>query len=94
MTARPAPTVSVILPAALVALFQGCEPELTVDAASVGAAIEALDASWPGLRDRLCSSSRSLRPHIRVFVGGQLAGLDTILRAGDELFIATAISGG
>lgn len=82
------------LPAALVALFPGCPDRHVVEAETVGAAIAAVDRVWPGLRDRLCDSSLSVRRHIRIFVAGEHAGLDTKLAAGDEVFVLTAISGG
>jgi len=89
-----APTVAVHLPAALAALFPGCPRQAQVRAATVGEALAALNRSWPGLRDRICDGSPALRRHIRVFVRGEIAGLDTGLAGGDEVFVITAISGG
>jgi sulfur-carrier protein len=86
--------VEVTLPPALLALFPGCPARLSVEAASVDEAIVALDAAWPGMRDRLCDSSPALRRHIRVFVDGDCAGLDAPLAPGAEMFVMTAISGG
>jgi sulfur-carrier protein len=43
--------------------------------------------------DRLCEPA-GLRRHIRVFVDGEPARLDTRLRPGAEVFVMTAISGG
>ena len=82
------------LPAALAALFPGCPRQACVAAATVGEAIAELNRSWPGLRDRLCDDRPALRRHIRVFVRGEIARLDTSLSAGDEVFVITAISGG
>ncbi|HEX4807199.1 MAG TPA: MoaD/ThiS family protein [Conexibacter sp.] len=83
------------LPGTLPPLFAGLPRRLDVDAASVGEAIAALDARWPGLRDRLCEpSSGELRPHIRAFVDGERAALDTPLAAGARLDVIAAISGG
>ena len=56
--------------------------------------IEALDARWPGMRDRLCNSTPAIRRHINVFVGGATAGLTTVLPVGGEVVIMTSISGG
>jgi len=88
------PSVEVSLPAALTRLFPGCPREARVEAATVGEAIAALNGAWPGLRDRLCDGSPALRRHIRVFVRGEIAGLDTRLTSGDEVYVVTAISGG
>jgi sulfur-carrier protein len=81
------------LPPTLPPLFAGLPRQLELDAASVGEAIAQLDARWPGLRDRVCDGA-GLRPHIRVFVDGERAALDTPLPAGARLDVIAAISGG
>ena len=86
--------VAVCLPPALAALFPGCPRQARVQAATVGEAIAALNRSWPGLQGRLCDDSPSLRRHIRVYVRGEIARLETRLTPGDEVFVITAISGG
>lgn len=88
------PLVVVMLPAALVALFPGCERHVDLSAASVGTAIDALNARWPGMRDRICDSTPRIRRHINVFVAGERATLQTRLTPGAEVLIMTAISGG
>jgi molybdopterin converting factor small subunit len=90
---RPVP-VLVVLPGILVNLFPGAVREVAVTAASVREAIDALDARWPGMRDRLCDSRPAIRRHINVFVEGDKAALDTPLTPGTEVIIMTAISGG
>jgi molybdopterin converting factor small subunit len=82
------------LPAALLRLFPGVEPEITLRAATVADVMAALEARWPGMRDRLCDSTPAVRRHINVFVDGERAALDTPLKAGAKIFILTAISGG
>ena len=57
-------------------------------------AIDALDARWPGMRDRMCDSRPRIRRHINVFVDGERATLETPLAPGAEVIIMTAISGG
>jgi len=89
-----APAVTVVLPAALVALFPGCPREIVLCAASVRDAMAALDASWPGLRDRICDSRPAIRRHIKIFVDGERACLDSALTAGVELLVVAAVSGG
>jgi molybdopterin converting factor small subunit len=91
--AQPVP-VLVVLPRILVNLFPGSVREVEVSAASVREAIDALDARWPGMRDRLCDSRPAIRRHINVFVDGDKATLDTPLTPGTEVIIMTAISGG
>jgi molybdopterin synthase sulfur carrier subunit len=88
------------LPPTLPPLFPDLPRRLDVDAASVEDAIAQLDARWPGLRDRVCepagdgSGAVVLRPHVRAFVDGERAELDTPLPAGSRLDVIAAISGG
>lgn len=93
-SSRAAPAVAVTLPPNLVRLFRGAMRRLELPAASVRELIEALDARWPGMRDRLCDSRPAIRRHISVFVEGRRATLDTPLAPGSEVAIMTAISGG
>ncbi|HUB14289.1 MAG TPA: MoaD/ThiS family protein [Acetobacteraceae bacterium] len=84
----------VSLPPALLPLFPGCERRLDVAAATVDELMDALNARWPGMRDRLCDSTPRIRRHINVFVDGEHATLGTRLRDSADVFIMTAISGG
>lgn len=88
------PLVVVTLPAALLPLFPGCARRVELRAATVGTAIDALNESWPGMRDRICNSSPRIRRHINIFVAGERAMLQTRLTPGVEVLIMTAISGG
>lgn len=89
-----APQVAVVLPVALVALFPGSVRCVSVAATNVAEVVEALNASWPGMRDRICDSTPRIRRHINVFVEGERAALDTGVPEGAEVLIMTAISGG
>jgi molybdopterin synthase sulfur carrier subunit len=90
---QPAPVVAT-LPPALLRLFPRADRRVEVSAATVDELIDALDARWPGMRDRLCDSRPAIRRHINVFVDGRRATLETPLQPGTEVFIITAISGG
>lgn len=81
------------LPATLPPLFAGLPRRLELEAASVGEAIAQLDARWPGLRERVCEGA-ALRPHMRTFVDGERAELDTPLTVDSRLDVIAAISGG
>jgi molybdopterin synthase sulfur carrier subunit len=87
-------TVAVTLPRALLNLFPKAERRVEVHASTVGQMIEALNARWPGMRDRLCDSRPAIRRHINVFVDGERATLQTPLAPGAEVFVITAITGG
>jgi sulfur-carrier protein len=93
-TLRSTTRVSIAIPAALARLFPESVRYSEVEAATVGAAIDALDARWPGMRDRICDSRPAIRQHINVFVNGHQASLDTPLSNHDEVLVMTAISGG
>jgi len=82
------------LPKTLLPLFEGLDPVVDADGATVGDALRELDGRWPGLMDRLCEPGPRLRRHIRVFVGRAPAELATPVAAGDRIDVLTAISGG
>lgn len=89
-----APLVEVTLPPALLRLFPEAPARLELRAGSVREAIDALEARWPGMRDRLVDSTPAIRRHINVFLDGRRSALATPLPAGAKLFIITAVSGG
>lgn len=90
--------VVVMLPAALVRLFPGSEPcvSVAVPAAgrTVGDVIDALDSRWPGMGDRIRDTTPRIRRHMNVFVRGERSTLETRLEPGEEMVVLTAISGG
>jgi molybdopterin converting factor small subunit len=85
---------SVRLPTTLPLVFPGLPRELELEATTVEGAIAALDARWPGLRDRLCEPGPALRRHLSVFVDGTRAQLETPLHAHARVEVVAAISGG
>ena len=88
-----ASAVTVELPSALVRLFPGSIERVEVEASSVAEAIEALNARWPGMRDRLIDSTPRIRRNINVFVEGKRAALETRLKAGADVIIRIAMIG-
>ena len=94
MSRRVLPNVNVTLPVVLQRLFPGAPRQVRLAAATVKDAIDALEARWPGLRDRLCGSRPAILRHVNVFVAGERATLQTSLTDGAEIVILTAISGG
>ena len=85
---------TVLLPASLIALFPGTAKRHDVPGESVGALIDALDRSVPGVRDRLLEEGPRLRPHINVFVDGQPADLTTAVGTAAVVHVLPAVSGG
>jgi len=82
------------LPGALTPLFPGLPRHVEVEAGTVLAVIDSLEARWPGLRDRLVAEGPALRSHIHVYVDGERAGLDTPVAERSRLDVIAAISGG
>ena len=85
---------TVLLPRSLLALFPGVEKRNEVAGQTVGELITGLDASVPGMRDRLVEAGPRLRPHINVFVDGQPADLTTAVGAAAVVHVLPAVSGG
>lgn len=92
--------VRVRVPAALRELADG-QATLTIaapDGATVADLLDAIGAAHPALERRVRDERRRIRTHVNVFVGDEdvraLDGVRTALRAGDEVSILAAISGG
>ncbi len=89
-------SVTVKIPSPLRTLTGGAA---TVDCApgTVRELIDQLDASYPGLRDRLCQEGE-LRRFVNVFVAGEdvrfADGIATVTSDGQEVTILPAVAGG
>lgn len=90
-------TVEVLIPTPLRRFTEG-EARVVVSAASVSEALDALEARFPGIGERLLDDSGQVRRFVNVFVNGKNIrdgeGLETPLSAGDELGIIPAMAGG
>ncbi len=86
--------VVVELPDSLTRLFKGRPRKVELEASSVDELTWRLNEYWPGIRDRLCSSDGGIRRHLNVFVDGERATPDTVLRSGAVVRIIPAVSGG
>ena len=87
------------IPGALRAITEGKgRVEIDASPATVGEALEALWARYPGVRDRIVNEQGQIRQHVNVFVGNEnirdLHGLDTSVTANAEISIIPAVSGG
>lgn len=89
--------VTVLIPAPL-RRFTNEVSSVQIEASTVGEALTALDAQFPGIRERICDADGRLRRFVSVFVNGRdvrsLQGLETPLREGDEVGIIPAMAGG
>ncbi len=82
------------LPRSLTALFPGAERRVEVDAATIAELVTALDARWPGFRDRLVEEGPRIREHVNVFVDGERAELGTSLGRDAVVHVIPAVAGG
>jgi molybdopterin synthase sulfur carrier subunit len=71
---------------------------VSVDGGTLGAAIDGLESSYPGLKERICDEQCEIRRFVNIYINGEdvrfLAGLRTALKAGDEVSIVPAVAGG
>ena len=76
------------------------EGQITVEvaAADLGSAIDALDARYPGFRDRLLDEKGELRQFVNVYLNDEDVRLGSGLKAKvsekDEISIVPAVAGG
>ena len=68
------------------------------DGGSLSECIDSLEASYPGLKERLCDEGGEIRRFVNVYINGEdvrfLQGLATPLKDGDEVSIVPAVAGG
>lgn len=80
--------------------FTGGRAEIKVEAApaTIGEALEVLWDRYVGLRDRVLTERDEVRPHVNVFVNGQVVRRDQVLQTAiidnSEICIMPAVSGG
>ncbi|PYS66317.1 MAG: molybdopterin synthase sulfur carrier subunit [Acidobacteria bacterium] len=80
--------------------FTGGRAEINLDGtpATVGEALGGLWSAHVGLRDRVLTEQGAVRPHVNIFVNGEMVQRDQVLKTsldGDsEICIMPAVSGG
>jgi len=88
--------ITVRIPTPLRTLTGG-EEQIQAPGETVKAVINAIEEKHPGLRDRLLDD-KGVRRFVNIYVGDEdirfLDGLETKLKAGDEISIVPAIAGG
>ena len=90
-------TITIHVPAVLRGCCAGAA-ELFLAAASVRAALEEIERSYPALYRSVCDETGAVRRHVNLFVNTShmrdREGLDTALAPGDVVTILPAVSGG
>jgi molybdopterin synthase sulfur carrier subunit len=89
--------IKVRIPTPLRPLTKG-QGEVEAQARSITEMIDTLNASHPGIKDRLCDETGELRRFVNIYVNEEdirfLKGKETSLEDGDEVSIVPAIAGG
>jgi sulfur-carrier protein len=92
-----ATTVSVLIPTPLRRFTEGAA-KVELEGADVKEVLDALDARYPGIGERLRDESGEIRRFVNVFVNGNNVrdrdGIATAVAAGDEVGIIPAMAGG
>ena len=90
-------SIIVRIPAPLRGLTKD-QDSVTGSGGNLSECIDYLEGQYPGTKERLCDGGGELRRFINVYVNGEdvrfLSGLDTPLKAGDEVSIVPAVAGG
>ena len=89
--------ITVLIPTALRS-FTDRRGEAAVSGDTVGAAVAALAADYPGIKPHLYDDGGALRSYMNIYVGKEnvksLNGMDTALNDGDTIMLVPAIAGG
>ena len=77
--------------------YTGGEKSVTADGASLTALIDDLDASHPGIKERLIEDG-DLRRFVNVYINDEdvrfIGGLEAELSDGDQVVVLPAVAGG
>jgi sulfur-carrier protein len=75
--------------------YTGGARELDAAGSTLDEVIHDLDRRFPGLRFRIIDEQDRIRPHIKLFIGDEMAyGLDDRVQASDLVIVTAALSGG
>ncbi len=76
----------------------GDQEVVTVEGATIAEILTNLDATFPGLNDRLCDEQGNVRRFVNIFVNDEdirfLEEKATVVQDTDEISIVPAIAGG
>jgi MoaD family protein len=89
--------VTVLIPTPL-QKFTNNQATIECDANTMGALIESLENTCPGIKERLCDEQGNPRRFLNFYVNSEdirfLDNLNTDLKDGDEVSIVPAVAGG
>lgn len=89
--------VQVLIPTPL-QKYTADQASVSVEADNVAGLIDALEAAFPGIRERLCDEKGKLRRFLNFYVNSEdirfLENETTPLQSGDEVSIVPAVAGG
>jgi molybdopterin synthase sulfur carrier subunit len=89
--------VQVLIPTPL-QKYTADQATVSLEATSVAELIDVLEATFPGIRLRLCDENGKLRRFLNFYVNSEdirfLENETTALQAGDEVSIVPAVAGG
>jgi molybdopterin synthase sulfur carrier subunit len=90
-------SIKVRIPAPLRGLTNNLDI-VAAEGGTLGDCIDGLEASYPGLKDRICDEGGEIRRFVNVYINGEdvrfLSGLSSSLNTGDEVSIVPAVAGG
>ena len=76
----------------------GNQSEIEIDGETVESLIGNMEASYPGIKDRICDESGKVRRFINIYINEEdirfLDGTGTTVKTGDRVSIVPAIAGG
>ena len=72
--------------------------KVEMESGTVSHLVDQLEASYPGLKDRLVGETGELHYYVNIYINGEdvhfLQGLETTTKSGDEVSIVPAVAGG
>jgi len=75
--------------------YTGGRAQVEAAGGSLAEVLESLDASFPGMRFRMIDEQDRIRPHIKLFVEGELAkSIAAPVAEGQVVQVICALSGG
>lgn len=85
--------MKVLIPTPLYS-YTGGRSEVEAEGATLDELVRDLDRRYPGIRFRMVDEQDRVRPHMRIFVNGEMAGLEQPVAPTDEVQILQSLSGG